>query len=132
MNVQLTNIVVPRYTFIPRDDKRYNSSDRRIYNSEETHHNNQHQNPLQNEDQRKVSFNFPKVAAMNVEEYSDAHDQNYEEEVYYDTDEQFEAENYDEQVDELGINNVQTDKKNYTVCEMEDNGETWGCPLVEV
>ena len=33
---------------------------------------------------------------MNADGYSDAHNQNYKEQAYYDTDEQLEAEKYDE------------------------------------
>jgi hypothetical protein len=68
MNVRLTNIVVPRSTFISRDNKRYNNSDGRSYNTGGRRYDNQRQNRLKNGDQRKVSFNSPKVATMTVGE----------------------------------------------------------------
>jgi hypothetical protein len=55
----------------------------------------------------------------------------YEDQAYCDNDEQLEAERCDEPFDEPDINNVQTGQPKYTVCKMEDNHETWECPLVD-
>ena len=107
MNVRLSTGIVSRSTFIPRENKRYNNSDRRNNNVEGRRHENQRQNYLQNRDQRKVPFNSPKVAMMNVNEYSNAHDEDYEDQNYNDNGEQLEDESYDEQFDEPDINNVQ-------------------------
>ena len=106
MHMCLTTIVVPRSNFIPRDNKGYNNSDERSYNAEGRCYNNQSQNHLQNGDQRQFSCNSPKVTTVNVDKYSDTHNKNYKGQVYYDTDEQLEAESYDGQFGELDINNV--------------------------
>ena len=110
MNVCLTTIVVPRSPVIPRDNKRQNNCDGKSCNAERICYYNQCQNRLQKRDQRKVPSNSPKVATINVEEYSDACNQNYEEQAYYDSDEELEAGSYDEQFHEPGNNNVQTGK----------------------
>jgi hypothetical protein len=131
MNVRLTTIVVLRSTFIPRDNKRCNNSDDKGYKAEGRCYSNQGQNRLQKGDQRKVLLNSPKVATMDINKYSDAHDQNYEDQAYYDTDEHLEAKRHDEQFDEPDISNVQTGTTKCMVYEMEDDHETWECPLVE-
>lgn len=131
MNACLITVIVPRSTFISSYKQRYNNSYGSNTNIEGRHYVNQHHNHIQNRDRRKVSLNSHKVAATSVDEYNDAHNQDYEDQDYYGNGEQLDDDSYDEHFDEPETNNVQAEITKCTVCEAEGDHKTWECPIVE-